>query len=445
MKNKQMAILDYLKLDIKAPQSEVPIDTNQLFDLALRKNPKRSFLFVSKLLGKHLAVAPHIPTLSGALLSTLYMGDKPKMTELISHIDGTTFTHDLLPSYQLDRPTLVIGFAETATGLGHAMFNCFTGNVQFIHTTRETIFDLVPAFSFEETHSHATSHVCYHTNKDYFCGFENMILVDDEITTGNTALNLIEALTNTYHPKSFTVMSILDWRNEGQKQAAQDMCEKLGVEITFKSLYQGELAVTVMKEIGESMLTTSDIIAIGDSCDVNTETRWLDNYLEQTTFTTENTNKEYKVKNYLLGTGRFGLTPEMNKYLLTKYKVVGEYLKELRQTDSCICLGTEELMYIPSIISSYMGDNVTYQSTTRSPIIAIDVLEYPIKSVLAYQKPEDITITNYVYNCEQHEGKDLFWFLESDVPHNFKENLTLALKQRGIKNVYFIVLTGEND
>ena len=46
---------------------------DQLFQMATRINKKRSFLFVSKVLGKHLPVNPKIPLLIGSLLALRYM------------------------------------------------------------------------------------------------------------------------------------------------------------------------------------------------------------------------------------------------------------------------------------------------------------------------------------------------------------------------------------
>lgn len=43
-----------------------------LFKMATRINKKRQFLFVSTVLGKHLAVQPQVPILTGALLAMMY-------------------------------------------------------------------------------------------------------------------------------------------------------------------------------------------------------------------------------------------------------------------------------------------------------------------------------------------------------------------------------------
>ncbi|MFQ7118904.1 MAG: phosphoribosyltransferase domain-containing protein [Intestinibacter sp.] len=46
--------------------------------------------------------------------------------------------------------------------------------------------------TFLEEHSHATNHNLYYEDLKYLKDKEEIILVDDEITTGNTCINLIK-------------------------------------------------------------------------------------------------------------------------------------------------------------------------------------------------------------------------------------------------------------
>ncbi|WP_020560565.1 phosphoribosyltransferase domain-containing protein [Thiofilum flexile] len=64
-----------------------------LFGFAERRNPKRSFLFVSKVLGRHIPVAPSLMRRATDTLAQLIPDDLPT-------------------------PLLVIGMAETAIALG---------------------------------------------------------------------------------------------------------------------------------------------------------------------------------------------------------------------------------------------------------------------------------------------------------------------------------------
>jgi len=62
-------------------------------------NRKRGFVFVSKVLGKHYPVKPSV-------MENIYR----KLATLVS------------AKLDVTRPTLVIGFAETATALGHGVY-----------------------------------------------------------------------------------------------------------------------------------------------------------------------------------------------------------------------------------------------------------------------------------------------------------------------------------
>ena len=78
-------------LDITSGATPQTLDA--LFDIAERRNPKRAFLFVSKVLGRHIPVEP-------AIMRGIY--------RQLSH----QFPQDL------PQPLLVSGMADTAVGLG---------------------------------------------------------------------------------------------------------------------------------------------------------------------------------------------------------------------------------------------------------------------------------------------------------------------------------------
>ena len=119
---------------------------------------------------------------------------------------------------ELSEETLFIGFAETATALGHAVFNAFQSKATYIHTTREQLPDMEPFVTFEEEHSHATSHRVYSEQPEKLLQAKRIVLVDDEITTGNTVVNIVETLRKKFpFVKQYIVLSILDWRSEQQR------------------------------------------------------------------------------------------------------------------------------------------------------------------------------------------------------------------------------------
>jgi hypothetical protein len=172
-------ILDGLEVEVKVTSNPYNLQLDHLFEMAARINKKRGFLFVSKLLGKHIPVHAALSLASGAVLGRLYecsILDRPvsvPIYELQNAFENTKqaellYERLLETKIRVDEPTLFIGFAETATALGHSMFDTFEGNIAFLHTTREQIDYRKSLINFEEEHSHAVSHRCYAEDHNLF-------------------------------------------------------------------------------------------------------------------------------------------------------------------------------------------------------------------------------------------------------------------------------------
>lgn len=137
-------------------------DPSSLLEVQARNNPKRGFLFVSKVLGKHLAVS----------LEQM----RASYRRLVEQLPAMT------------GETLVIGMAETATQLGYGVWNELAQREQdtvwFLHTTRYKTSD--DALGFEESHSHAPSQWIQGLSNECLTSVKNVVLVDDELSTGKT-------------------------------------------------------------------------------------------------------------------------------------------------------------------------------------------------------------------------------------------------------------------
>lgn len=70
-----------------------------------------------------------------------------------------------------------------------------------MHSTREKLLDEKVTLYFEEEHSHAVDQRCY-APLHYLENDHTIVLVDDEITTGKTALNIIASLQKDFRVKS---------------------------------------------------------------------------------------------------------------------------------------------------------------------------------------------------------------------------------------------------
>lgn len=172
--------------------------------VAARRNPKRGFLFVSHLLGKH------VPTPLGRLRKAHDRLARPLLDTLM-HTPG---------------PVLVVGMAETATLLGYGVWRTLASlmrehapsrPVYFLQTTR------YPAaghtWSFEESHSHAPQQWLQGLDDPRLANVQHVVLVDDELSTGNTFVAL-EQVLRTQWPRLDSVQwaCLTDFRPDAYRQ-----------------------------------------------------------------------------------------------------------------------------------------------------------------------------------------------------------------------------------
>ena len=354
-------ILDAINVDIEVTANPYQLPLEELFTMAARINKKRSFLFVSKVLGKHLPIHPQKGLLTAALLAARFAerikGLNCQVTEkLIKSFNQNEIDFQSVSFIPKNVNPVVIGFAETATALGHAFFDCFE-DAEYFHTTREEIDSLTPCITFEEEHSHATSHRCY-IPISMIQNDREIILVDDEMTTGKTALNIIESIHAQFPRKEYTVVSILDWRSEENKQRFKQLEKTLGITINVVSLIAGNVEVNESSKLQEHEVPRDCF----DSKEPLIEILTLSAFFESANVTANNNTPLIKE------TGRFGIDSRANLDLHQKIQNAAAVLRKHRTGARTLCLGTGEFMYIPMKLAAEMGSNVFYQSTTRSPI-----------------------------------------------------------------------------
>lgn len=186
------------RLDVTVNHARWPLDV--LCDFAARENPKRGFLVVSRVLGRHLPASPAIMRRSVRDLAALVPADLPG-------------------------PVMVIGLAETAVCLGQTLHEEWcrrTGrdDVAFIHSTRQVI-DAPLLCRFEEPHSHASAHLIYRPQIEGMAPPRSLVIVDDEVSTGTTLRNLAHALIGCWpQVEQVVVATLTDWSGGGHWQDA---------------------------------------------------------------------------------------------------------------------------------------------------------------------------------------------------------------------------------
>ncbi|GEM75116.1 phosphoribosyltransferase domain-containing protein [Vibrio sagamiensis] len=200
-------------LNITVLEQTIPL--NELLDFASRENPKRGFLFVSKVLGKHIPVKP-------SLMRDAYNALAEKVVGAES--------------------SFVVGMAETATGLGagfaDSLANKQKQDVYYQHTTRYKA-DKPIWLTLDEAHSHAVDHILYQAEQPLLSSItksRRLILVDDEISTGRT-LKLLgdKLLPKMEQVKEVVIVSLVNWLS----QEHRDQFDAWGIPVTHVSLLDG--------------------------------------------------------------------------------------------------------------------------------------------------------------------------------------------------------------
>jgi len=450
-------ILGDLKVSISIDSNPYNISPDSLFAMAARQNLKRGFLFVSKVLGKHIPVRPYTALLMGAALGALYM-EKVYNTDVIysdciiealaaGENQEEAFLSVMQNPIELPEPTIFIGFAETATALGHSMFQCFEKHGVYVHTTRETIREKKSLVDFQEEHSHATSHRLYALNERLLDTDAPVVLIDDEITTGKTALNLIEAVHRVHPRTMYTVVSLLDWRSKKHKERFAEKEKELGVRIHTVSLLSGIIKVKGEPVAAANNLTTEACMTqdIPESRITIHKLQKLGNYFQPLLFSSAHKGHDDNRSPYIKETGRFGTTLTDRVSLEKNIVEITRVLNAYRKGKRTLCLGTEEFMYIPMRIAAAMGEGVLYHSTTRSPIHPHTSSEYGVRNAFAFPCPYDPNVTNFLYNIPHDHYDDMFIFFEREMEQEQLAPLMEVLKDLGIFQIHVVYCMGNDD
>ena len=323
-------------------------------------NPKRDFLFVNTLLGKHIAV-------SGVEAIKMHQSLGDEVYQLF------------LRKGWADKKVLIVGFAETATALAQSLMyyalrqkEKFPLNiVAYVQTTRERIAknDFIN-ISFEEEHSHATTQKLYFDpNLDY----DVVLFVEDEITTGNTILNFITQFEKYQSEKQYAVASVLNWQNNADEQK---FVEK-GVETAY--LVRGK----IKEELPQFSISEGHALDLFDK------------------------DAQYELELSATNNPRLPMTmSEFEKYEYfgnVEGKILKKFLAIRPSKPRVLVIGTEENMFLPTVLASMLNGDV--KATTRSPIEPSSTAGYPISSRTVLNSAYEGERVTYLYNMKFEDLK----------------------------------------
>jgi adenine/guanine phosphoribosyltransferase-like PRPP-binding protein len=409
-------------IDSDGQQSGSPVTVPELVGMALRRNPRRAHLLVSRVLGKHVPADPRLVYGAGRLLGAL-VGDRlagragdiaaAGGTALRSALGATGQAEDALiglcdrhrAAAQPVPGTLVLGYAETATALGHCVAESVAAD--YLHSTRRRVAGYQPVAAFDEEHSHATRHLLLPADPAMLAGSGPLVLVDDELSTGQTALNTIRALHRTWPRQRYLIAALVDLRSAADRARLRRAAGELGAEIEVVALASGQLRV------GGDALAVGQRLAARqpEAPPLSGRRAWISPVL---TAPAE-----------LAGSGRHGFAagsqPEFERASAQLARELADRLRGCQRGSEApapsadcpavlkriLVLGCEEVMYAPLRVAAYLAGElegwatVRFSSTTRSPVVAVDDAGYAIRNRLSFSStdnPADGPGPRYAYN-----------------------------------------------
>ena len=368
-------------------------------------NKKRDYQVVNPLQGKHIAAKPgKTLALFRALADTLK-----------ASCEG--------------RNILVIGFAETATAIGAAVAASL--GAYYIQTTREEI-EGAQYLDFSEEHSHAVQQRLVKNNLDTVMARTDLVIfAEDEVTTGNTILNIIHIMEKEYPGQAeYAAASLLN----GMDKEAQAVYESRNIRLyyllkTDHSGYSEILKQYTKKGDYLSFMQPApghDGICKGDSQE--SEENRTENSERSRTI---DTAKEFSISGWM-DARQLVLAEEYENAC----RLLCQEMKKCLQgalSGRILALGTEEFMY-PALLAAecieQSGAQVWFHATTRSPIAVFKEEQYPLH--VRYELPGcyDKNRRTFVYDIASYDAV----ILMTDAQSREQEGIQALVRAVGLKN-----------
>lgn len=355
-------------------------------------NNKRKYLIVNAAQAKHIPVSPGY-----ALEMMRELGDK-----LSSLYSGTR---------------LVIGFAETATAIGAEAASRFGNGCRYVHTTRENKRSGSGYIEFMEEHSHAVEQRLCTDVFDDETDDTPIIIVDDELTTGKTIINVVSRLKTEYPFLSDRVFVAASLINRLSAENEERLAEN-----GIKTEYLIKLPESDYEERINSYEVTAPEDARGFS-----RGKWT----------------EIQTGIELVSAGSGCGIKEYTASCCALAECAAAYMKDkIKGAKKLLVLGTEECMY-PALKTGRKleldndGLRVYSHSTTRSPIGVSEDEEYPINNGYMLSSFYDKSRTTYIYNLDKYDAA----LIVTDSANGYESaanQLSAILEKHGCGSVYLI-------
>lgn len=370
----------------------------ELIGIAKRENNNiRRYLVVNKLQAKHVPVSPRKALMMFQELANL-----------------------LKEQYSKER-LLLIGFAETATAIGSAI--AIELKSAYMQTTREVIPGVHYLF-FSEAHSHATEQKLIQEDMDQVIHkTDRIIFIEDEITTGNTIMNIVLILKKRYPEKvKYSVASLLNGMEADSLATFKK--HEINVHYLLKTKHDQYTKIAEgFRGDGTYVSAVSVVKPENLECKENLEYAnlrkidargWL------------NARRAILAKDYSDACNRLWQQINHTGFLQGKARV--------------LVLGTEEFMYPALYIASKIEENASFvrcHSTTRSPIVVSNETNYPLHKRYELLSFYDRKRTTYLYDLDTYDSVIIVTDSHELVNESL-HTLLYALKQCGNDEIILI-------
>lgn len=349
-------------------------------------NNKRKYLVVNKKQGKHIPVRP---------------GESLEMFHALADMLRQEYGNEVL---------LLIGFAETATAIGASA--AIELHSYYMQTTREKIPG-VEYLYFSESHSHATEQKLVKDDLDSVIDIaDRVIFIEDEVTTGNTILSIIDIMEKVYQRKiPFSVASLLngmnleDWKKYSDRGIRLHYLVKTRHDTYTEKAegYEGNGAY-LEADLGVPDIYVREIEPLG--------------YV--------NGRRLNRADDYCKA------CRQMSDYVLPQI---------LSDTGmSCLVLGTEEFMYPALFLAAELekkGIAVRFHATTRSPIAVSCEPEYPLHTRYELASMYEEGRRTFIYDLDRYD--EVIIVCDSVcIPYEGKNSIINALVKSGNQKITLV-------
>lgn len=416
-----------------------------------RNNSKRDFVFVNSRQGKYTPTDPYQVV---ALVEEL-------TAKVVDSIRAEAERRGVCID---DLQVALIGFAETATGIAHLMWDaldrtgvkcCFFGC-----TTRKAGVPDGADFviDFEESHSHAVDQRFYGLSS---VKPDVVVILDDELTTGNTVEKLVNGLAEFWCTKKWILASFLNWMPENAKKTKKEQicCEvsrkekdcALTCDLEFVSLHTGS--------IGSHYDLKGPFEEARDLTKMECGSR-VKSCVEELTLS----------RNAWKACSRLNPTKEECDDCVEELQNrVAPLIDSLSPGSRVLILGTEEFMGIPMALAKKLADRryerlglteddvksltqqghlsgVFFQASTRGPVWLSKYSGYLLRNGVMLDSPYDHYET-YLYNLQLYDLILGFCDNQDGMANEFAKRIAQEFYRRGMdySQVRMFLLGGERN